>query len=1599
MRFPLLILLLAAFCFPFKTFAQVTGDDITTNEDTPVVFSVIGNDTHVDGIDASSVDLDTDTPGKQTFISTVEGDFSVDILGDVTFTPVANFNGTVTRNYRVDTSLGVEAGTALITITVNSVNDLPTAGDDGGTTPENTVIDVPVLANDADIDGTLDASSIDLDQLIPGIQSINVGTGGVWEATGGQVRFTPILAFNGTATTTYTVNDNEGGTSNLATITVQVLDVNSPPVAVNDAGSTTEDIPVVIDLLANDTDDTGLDLNSVDINTSLAGIQNTLTTAEGNFSVIAGVLTFTPTVNFSGTVSINYTVQDIQGVTSNEAAIDITVTAVNDVPVAVADSGTTNEDTAINLNVVANDTDPDGTIDATSVDLNITVPGIQNTRSTGSGNFSVNASGVVTFTPTPNFAGLSVIEYTVNDNQGQTSNSTTISITVNAVNDSPVANADAITTSENTAVSINVVSNDTDDNAINTATVDLDPSTGGIQTSLTLANGTFTVNSSGVVTFSPSADFFGTVTASYTVNDNEGATSNTATITITVTSVNDRPVANNDAVTTTEDTPVTFNVTSNDTDDGTINAATVDLNVTLAGIQNSRTVPEGTFTADAAGNVTYTPTANFSGSVTVRYSVNDNEGATSDPAQIVVTVNTVNDKPVAVADSRVINEDNSVAVNVVANDTDVDGTINPATVDLDPGTPGIQTSRSLPEGTFTADAAGVVTFVPANNFFGSVALNYTVNDNAGLTSDPVAITITVNSINDAPIANNDVANISQGQVATFNVVTNDIDVDGTINAATVDLDPVTAGIQNTRTIAAIGTYTVNASGVVTFTPLTTFSGTSSITYTVQDNAATTSNAATISVLVNFVNQAPTANDDAITTTEDVPISFSVVANDTDDGTINTGTVDLNTATSGVQSTITTASGTFTVNGSGVVTFTPALNFNGTATTTYTVNDNIGVASNVANITVTINPANDAPVAVNDAATTVEDTPVIIDVVANDTDPDGKATLDATSVDLDPSTAGVDRSRTVPQGTFTANETSGAVTFTPLANFNGASSVTYLIRDSQGLASNIATISVTVSNVNDPPVFDVIADQRVLRNAAAKTITITGISPGPGESESLIFSAVSLNTSLIPHPSISYAGTGTTATLTFKPQLNQSGTADVTVKVIDAGLNEFSRTFRITVVNVVITSTPPILAEEGSLYEYNIETSEVTETLSLVAVQKPTWTTLTSTGKNKAKLSGTPPPGSTTSTVIIQLRDGVSVIDEQQYVLRVNRRPSATPFGMQTDEDVAVFISADKFLTVYTDADADPLAEVRFTTLPKHGTLLLGSAPITADQTVPVASLGSVAYQPEANYNGKDTLYFRLGDSYSFSNPPTYIHFVINPVNDPPLITFVETEPMSYDIGLKLAQNFTTQFTAIEVEGENIVSAEISFVRPNFDPIHDFLEFSNTSNIKGFYDENAGILSLSGSATVAEYEAAIRSIKYNFVDLSGVDIRAITKQARTLNITLNDASGKSEAKQRVINLIFDFVDLKIPNVFTPDGNGSHEVWPFVDDSGVEPYRNAAIRIFDQRGRLVFETVGFNSPWNGKVEGKDVPVGTYFYIIDLKYGDITYNGSVTILRATQ
>jgi gliding motility-associated-like protein len=197
-----------------------------------------------------------------------------------------------------------------------------------------------------------------------------------------------------------------------------------------------------------------------------------------------------------------------------------------------------------------------------------------------------------------------------------TSNTATITITVTAVNDAPVATNDAATTNEDTPVTVTVPTNDTDvDGTIDLATVDLDPTTVGIQTSKTTANGTFTVNASGVVTFTPNLNFNGTATVTYTVNDNGGLISNTATITITVTAVNDAPVIDNDSVVISYNGTGTGDLTDNG--DSDVDGSLVVNTTPISGPNH------GTITINTDGTYTYNPTLNYVGEDTIVVTICD----------------------------------------------------------------------------------------------------------------------------------------------------------------------------------------------------------------------------------------------------------------------------------------------------------------------------------------------------------------------------------------------------------------------------------------------------------------------------------------------------------------------------------------------------------------------------------------------------------------------------------------------------------------------------------------------------------------------------------------------------------------------------------------------------------------------------------------------------------------------------------------------------------------------------------------------------------------------------------------------------------------
>ena len=310
---------------------------------------------------------------------------------------------------------------------------------------------------------------------------------------------------------------------------------------------------------------------------------------------------------------------------------------VNSPPVAVDDSDTTNEDSGVSIDVVANDTDAEG--DTLSV---------QSVTQGSNGSVVDNGDGTVTYTPDPNWNGVDTFSYTVSDGRGGT-DTATVTVTVTAVNDAPVATDDADSIGEDGSSSVDVLANDSD----------VDGDTLSVQSVTQGVNGSVVDNGDGTVTYTPDPDWSGVDSYEYTVTD--GALTDTATVTVTVAAVNDPPVAVDDNTGTSEDTPLTGSPLFNDSDvDGD----------TLT-IQSVTQGANGSVVDNGDGTLTYTPDPDWNGTDSFTYTVTD--GAATDVATVWVVVSPVNDAPVAVDDSDAIAEDGSSTVNVLANDSDIEG--------------------------------------------------------------------------------------------------------------------------------------------------------------------------------------------------------------------------------------------------------------------------------------------------------------------------------------------------------------------------------------------------------------------------------------------------------------------------------------------------------------------------------------------------------------------------------------------------------------------------------------------------------------------------------------------------------------------------------------------------------------------------------------------------------------------------------------------------------------------------------------------------------------------------------------------------------------
>ncbi|MDW3146745.1 tandem-95 repeat protein [Vibrio sp. 2132-1] len=1040
--------------FTVAPVADIESDRATVVEDTPTIIKVLGNDTF-EG-DDKVVSLDSNN-------GPANGTVSVNPDGSVTYTPNDNFHGTDSFTYIV-TSGGVSEFTT-VNVDVTPVNDAPVAKDDTAVTDEDTPVTIDVLPNDTDIDGdtlSIDSASVPSDQ-------------GTVEIVDGKLVFTPAENFHGDAEITYTITD--GALTDQATVNVTVNAVNDTPVVessiadqtlaedftpysinlntafsdvdnvdgeltfsisgnsniqvaivngiatftptadwngsealtftatdpsgesvsqtvnftvapvadiVADKATVVEDTPTIIKVLGNDTFESNDKVVSLDTNNG---------PANGTVSVNPdGSVTYTPNDNYHGADSFTYIVTS--GGVSESTTVNVDVTPVNDAPVASDDAATTQEDTAVTIDVLPNDTDIDG--DTLRID-SASVPSDQGTVEI--------VDGKLVFTPAENFHGDAEITYTITD--GALTDQATVNVTVNAVNDTPVVEssiADQTLAEDFTPYSIN----------LNTAFSDVDNVDGELTFSISGNSNIQVAIVNGIATFTPTADWNGSETLTFTATDPSGE-SVSQTVNFTVAPVAD---IESDRATVVEDTPTIIKVLDNDTFEGDDKVVSLDTNNGPA---------NGTVSVNPDGSVTYTPNDNYHGADSFTYIVTS--GGVSESTTVNVDVTPVNDAPVASDDAATTQEDTAVTIDVLPNDTDIDGD----TLRID--------SASVPSDQGTVEIVdGKLVFTPAENFHGDAEITYTVTD--GALTDQATVNVTVNAVNDTPVVESSIADQTLAEDFTpysinLNTAFSDVDnVDGELTFSISGNSNIQVAIVN---------------GIATFTPTADWNGSEALTFTATDPSGES-----VSQTVNFT-VAPVADivADKATVVEDTPTIIKVLENDTFEGDDKVVSLDTNNGP---------ANGTVSVNPDGSVTYTPNDNFHGTDSFTYIVTS--GGVSESTTVNVDVTPVNDAPVATNDNAVTDEDTPVTIDVLPNDTDIDG----DKLSIE----------SASVPETQGTVEIVDGKLVFTPAENFHGDAEITYTITD--GSLTDQAKVAVTVNPVNDAPTIKVDAVESITEDA-------------------------------------------------------------------------------------------------------------------------------------------------------------------------------------------------------------------------------------------------------------------------------------------------------------------------------------------------------------------------------------------------------------------------------------------------------------------------------------------------------------------------------------
>ena len=680
-----------------------------------------------------------------------------------------------------------------------SIDLAPTADELFVRTPQNTPVDI-----------TLSGDSPENQPLTYNI--LVSPRDGVLSGTPPDVTYTPNNDFVGTDRFVYEVDD--GKRSEPATVTIRVDPVNQAPTAQDESVTVAEDTTLNANVSGDDDDDDNDTLTYV----------LTDSTDNGDITFNAdGSYTYTPDPDYNGPDAFSFIVDDGETV-SAPATVSITVTPVNDAPVALDDRVFTEQGVAITRTAPASDVDNATLSYSVTTQPPVTEGAVVITPSTGE----------YVFTPALGFSGTTSFVYEVSD--GALSDSGTITVVVEA-NGTPQGQNTTYTTPEDQLLSDTLDGSDSDSPMLTFAIVT--PPT----------NGTATVTdaSTGAFTYDPATNFNGTDSFEYTISDGT-STSSVVTATIIVTPVNDVPVVQALNITTPQNTAIGENFQGSD-DDG---------DALIYSVQTQPSNGVVRVLDASAGTFVYDPARNFTGTDSFTYIASD-RSSSSAPATVTITVVDGEDVPVASNIFIRTDEDTSVTDRLEADDADGDAITFVITTSPTNGTVALNDVSS-----------GQFVYTPNADYNGPDAFTFTATDGKG-TSAPGRVDIDVIPVNDAPIALRDNFNMAQGASLSETLQGSDVDGDAlSFNLST----PPSNGV---ATLDAV-------TGQLLYTPDPAFTGVVSLEFTVSDGQIVSA-PATVIINVGQSNEMPEVPDATFLTDQGVPVTETIDANDPDGDTL------------------------------------------------------------------------------------------------------------------------------------------------------------------------------------------------------------------------------------------------------------------------------------------------------------------------------------------------------------------------------------------------------------------------------------------------------------------------------------------------------------------------------------------------------------------------------------------------------------------------------------------------------------------------------------------------------------------------------------------